>query len=527
MVKHHSSGHSMHLLCGLLLVTSNGLAQDPVAGDLNELRRSAFAAELQGNYSVAADAFLKLCDKDQGDSRWYLRAGDNLGKSGRFNDAMDLLEQARRRFRDVPELGVMLCRTFHLKAEDMRRDGIWDDNVAFYYRQAAGVAKELLSLNPRHLEALLGLAQAEFALGDSTNAELHAGLAIEAHPNSAGGHLILGKIHYDQFIGAKTRFSEDQPEAVAKAEAIAEISRLRDLAVASFLSAKKADPTRAYPMVALGDIDAWMGDLDAAFNNYRDAMLIDPSAAIKHDWLRQNASIDQRLALYDGVAESYADKGAKARAIIDWYRALVRFDQGSWKESTQLFAGTLAQLPDITDTYYYLMQSAYWSSDEGLAVSYAIEFAAKPTRARFADLIRDDRRSLAILRVLARNQIEAEALATARDLNHVLAYATHSASDWNNYAYLCRQTQQFEQGLVGYQMALAIEPESPQLLNDTAVILQHDLKGEQNLTRARELYHQAIELAEAQLAAGGLSAEERTRTQKALADAKLNLAEMK
>ena len=76
-------------------------------------------------------------------------------------------------------------------------------------------------------------------------------------------------------------------------------------------------------------------------------------------------------------------------------------------------------------------------------------------------------------------------------------------------------------------MALAIEPESPQLLNDTAVILQHDLKGEENLTRARELYNKAIELAERQLAAGGLSAEEKTRTEKALSDAKLNLAEMK
>lgn len=527
MMHYSRQTRGMPVLFGMLLCTAS-LAQQPALGNLNELRKSAFAAELKGDYQRAADAFLELCEKDASESRWFLRAGDNLGKSGRFNDAMNLLQKARDQFTDVPELGVMLCKTFHLKAEGMRQDGIWDDNVAFYYRQAALVARELLHLNPRHLEALLGLAQAEFALGDSQGAAGTAQLAVDAHPNAAGGHLILGKIHFNLFTQAKTRFSQDRPEGVAKADAIAEIHRQRDLATAAFLSAKQADPGRAYPMVALGDIDAWQGDHDAAFENYRQALVLDSGASVKHEWLRQNTSIERRIALYDAVAAAYAEAGGRSEtgiATIDWYRALARFDQGDWREATRLFAGTLAQLPEVFDSYYYLMQASYWAGDEASAAGHATTFAAK-ARPRFADLVRDDQRSLAILRLLTKKHIEAERLDASRELSHVLAFATQTAADWNNYAYLCRQTGEFHQGLVGYEMALAKEPDSPQLMNDIAVILQHDLGGEENLQRARELYNQAIQLGETQLSAGELSAEATTRVKKAIADAKLNLAEM-
>jgi tetratricopeptide (TPR) repeat protein len=422
----------------------------------------------------------------------------------------------------------MLCKTYHLKAESMRNEGVWDDNVVFYYESAAQVAKELLELNANHLEALLGLAQAEFALGQLEAAEATASRAVEAHPSAAGGHIIVGRVHLTNFIDAKTRLNQASSTMANRSELEAEVERLRGLAVAAFTAASTADPDRAYPLVALGDIAAWMGDFEAAFAEYAKAMRIDPQAPIKHDWLRQNTDVESRVALYDSVREAYLQaerQPGKALAIVDWYRALARFDRGNWREASAIFASTLETLPEIADTYYYLLQSAYWSGDEAGCMSYSVAFARK-NRKRFADLARGDQRCLSILRIMAKKSFEAENFEESRDLNQVMAFASQSAADWNNYAFLCRKTGKFEDAYLGYQMALSAEPNSPQLMNDAAVILQHDLKGEENLAEARQLYEKAIELAEKMLADGGLSAEEKARTEKALSDAKLNLAEM-
>lgn len=516
------------LLLVLCLFVGSGFAQTADTQQINDLRQKAFAAELEGEHSEAGDFFARLCKEDPEDSRWFLRASDNYGKAGRFNDAVRILMQGRKQFSDVPELGVMLCKTFHLKAESMQRDGVFDDNVLAYYENAAQVAKELLELNAVHLEALLGLAQAEFALGQLDAAEATAGRAIAAHPGAPGGHIIVGRIHLKRFIDAKTNLNQAGDRAANRAELAKEVQRLRALADGAFESANAADPGRAYPLVALGDIAAWMGEYEAAFAEYRKAMSIDPQAPIKHDWLRQNTDVDLRVTLYDSVRESYlqsTDPSAQAIATVDWYRALARFDKGNWREAASLFESTLEPLPEIADSYYYLLQSVYWSGDEAACMQYSLAFARK-NRTRFADLARNDLRCLAILRIMAKKSFESEKFEDSRDLNHVMAFASQSAADWNNYAFLCRKTGKFEEAFLGYQMALSDEPNSPQLMNDAAVILQHDLKGEENLAEARKLYEQAIAVAEKMLAEGDLSEEEKARTEKALSDAKLNLAEM-
>jgi len=86
----------------------------------------------------------------------------------------------------------------------------------------------------------------------------------------------------------------------------------------------------------------------------------------------------------------------------------------------------------------------------------------------------------------------------ARDLLHVLGQAEPADADfWNNLAFLCRETRQYEDSYAAYEKAVAIDDSSPRLLNDTALILQYHLH--RHLDRARALYAQAIAQADAGL----------------------------
>ncbi len=95
-------------------------------------------------------------------------------------------------------------------------------------------------------------------------------------------------------------------------------------------------------------------------------------------------------------------------------------------------------------------------------------------------------------------------LEDARDLHVPLAAAaTGSASVWNNYALLCRDTGAYEESYRAYRRALELQGPDPRLLNDTALVLHYHLMGDDagKAAEARALYEQAIALAEERLAA--------------------------
>jgi hypothetical protein len=81
-----------------------------------------------------------------------------------------------------------------------------------------------------------------------------------------------------------------------------------------------------------------------------------------------------------------------------------------------------------------------------------------------------------------------------------------------------------ERALAAYRRALALSPDDPAYLNDTAVILHYYL--ERDWDEARALYLRACERAEAELARAELAPELRALYSTALRDARLNLAEL-
>ena len=81
-----------------------------------------------------------------------------------------------------------------------------------------------------------------------------------------------------------------------------------------------------------------------------------------------------------------------------------------------------------------------------------------------------------------------------------------------------------EEARASLQRYRTLAPEDPQLLNDTAVLLHHDLDRE--LGTADGMYRRAIALAEAALADPELPAADRERFATALDDARKNLTEL-
>ena len=518
-------------------------AEAPQDPDANALRAMAFAAEKRGDHTAAADAFLKLVELEPTEPEWVLRAADDLGKAGRFNDATDVLDAGRKRFPDVLSLSVMLAKTWHLVADSSRANGVVDANVIFHYQDAARLAEEILAVDAEQFEARLIAASAHYETGDYDRALGHAEEAVARSPAAYGGHAMIGRICLQRYVEARQQIDAAELGAAQRETLREAIDALSARATTAFRAAAAAEPDRAFPHTKLGDLAAWRGDLDGALEAYGTALSIDPATTLDHGWLRTAVDAERRRSFYAAALASYrarADATDARAATLTWYVAQSAFDQAAnlpadapparrstaWREAGDLFASTRDALPEYTDTFWWLFQARYWSGDLPAATQVSVEFATAAPR-RFADMIRGDEQTVAAVTGLAATSFEAGRLADSRDLNRVLAYARQTADAWNNYAFRCRETRQYDESLRAYEEALRIEPDSPQLMNDAGVILQYHLKSGDAEQRARALYEQAIVAAERQIAEGQLSGDALQRTRIALRDARANLAALR
>ncbi|MGA0869079.1 MAG: tetratricopeptide repeat protein [Planctomycetota bacterium] len=539
-------------------VTTDGLvagcvgAQDPVTPpteattapqDPNALRQRAFSLAQRGEASDAAEAFLALAEVEPTEPEWLVQAGDQMGKAGRFNDAMDLLETARKRFPDALSLTAMLARIYHLKADHMVAQGVRDANVIFYYEDAARTARQVTDVDPDHLDARLIVASAFYQLGNLDAALAEAEEAVRRRPDAYGGQAMVGRVRFQRFVQARGELGAEGLESERRDELTKQAAADQDAARAAFEAATEADAARSFPRARLGDLAAWSGNLEAAKRWYGEALALDPKAQVDHAWLRTAVPGEDRRTLYAEARSRYAkgtDAAPRSIGTLRWYEAQSVFDQAAnvpateppatrtalWKTAADLFAEAWREVPDYVDTGWWLVQSLYWGGDATAASEAAVDFAQRDAQ-RFADMIRRDEQTVAALVGMAATAYGKGRLADSRDLNLVLAYARQTADAWNNYAFLCRETGRYEQSLGAYEEALRIEPESPQLLNDAAVILHYHIRSDEALQQARRYYQDAIRLAEAQLKAGGLDDATIDRTRTALRDARANLSKLR
>jgi tetratricopeptide (TPR) repeat protein len=492
-------------------------------------RERAFAAENQGRFAEAADLFLQLARAEPANVEWTVSAGRCLGLAGRLNDAMDLLDGARARFPGRPDIAAMLARTLLLKTE--RDPGVEHPEVL--WADAAELAEQVLAVDPDHLDARLVCAQARYLLAAVDDARAHCAEAVRRHPLHPGAHVLLGRMAFDRFRALLRRHDDAQPTGQDAADLVGRIDAARQEAKREFAAAAALDGSRAHPHVALGRLASLDRRTDAARAHYVDALAIDPDAAADHAAFELELGWQDRAAAYADAAKRYLarpDARPAKAATLRFHegRALVAGEQ--WEAAGRAFADVLAANPAFTNAHYYATLCAWRREDHDLAEAHAAAYAAAGAAA-FADVLRsldgDLRAELGAVIAFLGDRAYAEGrIDRSRDLNHVTACLRDSADAWNNYAFLCRETKRYEDALAGYEHALEREPDSPQLLNDAAVILQHHLGSPANLQKARAMYDRAIQLADKALADPATAASARERAAKAKRDALANLADL-
>lgn len=484
--------------------------QDPA-----KLRREAAAAENQGRHAEAAKLYQELWTLQPNRPNWAVRAADNLGRSGSYDDALDLLDAAIRTFPDVLDLRVMLARTFHIKADALRSSGSTDGMIGFLYRDAEQTVEKVLDKDPKHIEARVLLASARLFLGAIDDALVVAEEVAKDAPDNYSAQAMLGRILYSRFVSAKR-------------ERRGEASKLSERTEAALTAAAKAANDRAFPHLRLGDLAAWNGRTNDALDHYQMALVRDPNTALSHDWLRQTIAAPKRRTFYletlEGARKRDAKRGADDRglALMRWYAAQSSYDAEDWATAAGDFEASRNGLPDYLETWWWIMQARFRNGEESKATKAALDFA-RIDAGRFGGLIAEDSTTIAMIEGFAFTAYNSERLVDSRDLNRVVAIARDTARAWNDYAFLCRETKQFETSLEAYRRALDIEPQNPQLLNDCAVILQYHLPNPANREEAKAMYAQALARADELLKKGGLSQAEREIIETAQTDATANL----
>ncbi|MCA8976612.1 MAG: tetratricopeptide repeat protein [Planctomycetes bacterium] len=494
------------------------------------LREQAFGAENRGDFATAAEAFLKLVAAEPGNPKWVVNAGSCLGRSGRFADAIDLLEEARKKFDGVIEVPSMLARTLLLKAE---RDAGALDPYGLR-TQAAELAEGVLRLDPDHEDSRLVLAQARYMMGDWDEAVKQAEEAVRRHPDRSGAHILLGRIAADRMRDLLAAHDSGEVSGQALADLTARLDGQRKSAQASFERAAELDPTRAHPHVMLARIALLDKKAADVRRHLLDALAIDPETSIDHRHITDGLDWQGRQQAYATALQRYSEREgatARGRGTLRWFVGKALFDGRQWQAARAAFEQALVDNPAAFNSYYYAALAAYELGDHDGAEKHAGDYAAVSATG-FADVVRNlagDARGqvAAIVKFLADRAYANGNKARSRELNHVTALLYDTAEAWNNRAFLCRETGRFEDAVEAYGRALLKEPKSPQLLNDLAVVLHYHLPNEANLRRARGLYEQAIENARAILDDANATASDRQLARQALTDATSNLAEMK
>tara|TARA_R110002072_G_scaffold27804_1_gene90170 strand:+ start:29035 stop:30723 length:1689 start_codon:yes stop_codon:yes gene_type:complete len=510
--------------------------QEPVVvtqQEQNALRATAFKAENEGRYAVAADAFLKLSKSAPTRLDWVLAAGRCLGRSGRFGEAIDLLDAARKRFDGDIEISAMLARTLLLQTERaadmMNPEVLWAD--------AAEIAEGVLRAHPDHEDCRLLLAQARYLLGDWDEAVRQAEEAVTRHPKRPGAHVLLGRIATDKFRRLLQKYETSDATGREQSEQVAELHRERVRAKQAFEKAAELDPTRAHPHVALSQLASIDGKAAEAKQHLHNALAIDPDVAVDHGLLTAGMTPAQRLAFYQGLRARFETSStlpkaprAKKIATLNFHEGRALLDGLQFEAARKSFRLAIQGDPKAKNAHYYAFLAAYYLKDYDDAEQHAATYARASAPA-FADVLRAvsaaDREQIAeMVLYLGNRAFNEKRIANSRDLNHVIACLKDSADAWNNHAFLCRETKQFASAYSSYQHAIEKEPTSSQLWNDAAVVLHYHLATPKNLAKARTMYEKALQLATATLADKTISEQQRKFAEESQVNARANLAEL-
>ncbi len=436
-----------------------------------------------------------------------------------FDDALEALEQSQGVFLKDFDLWRMTSRAFLEKAKRLIASPRTRDGAMADFEEAMTYADWALDLKPKDYECLRMRGFAAYYMAEDDEAILTANQLIDTHGQKPDGYLLRAETLFRQYTtGVQTESLQPKDRAILARKVRKDLEQ-----------AIERNPNLALSYRRLADLAAWEGDLKRAMGFYLQALVRDPLKGAPLAWMRGARKAGFRLDFYLKAQRGFAKKHPKdpRNAILLFEAGYAAFELGDNKRVQELMkkAWTLDSSMDRAAYYFAISSLALGKTKEAaLALSYLLRESPHPLVEALKAAGNPGVLHANSLAALAKKADQEGALALSRELNHALGIYRNLPEEWNNYAFLCRETGKYEEAWRAYQKALALSPKDPQLLNDGALILQYHLH--RDLAKARTMYLQAIRFGQEILASKKAGKEEKKRARGAIRDAKGNLAKM-
>ncbi|MBJ01871.1 MAG: hypothetical protein CMK00_03250 [Planctomycetes bacterium] len=528
-----------------LAATSWATPQDEAQATPQELLEKGRRDLKRGNATKALANFEQADAASGGDFStrfWVLRAWIALG---RFNDTLDAVERLVASGLGGERIDYLFGMAFHGKGASYLAQGVRDSSVGMAFNDALGYLLSATEAAPAEFpDAWSPLAEAAWYGQDLLVARDAAEKAVALDKRDANAAYVLGRVALSQFVAVKddsgrTADAEEHHKQARRAfESGISILRKPKEAAAKALLAKL--------QARLGDTLLWKQKTEAAGQAYGDAMGWDPTA-VDYGQLWSSLGAEGLLASLEVGAKAFTENHGtenNADATLLWWLGYARFTAVDYAGAEKAFASCVAKWPDYANSWFYMGLSRYHQTkylEAGEA--FAQNWDADPNDL-VASIDGNRETHTAIFQYVIGQLAAKQKFVYAAKLSEALAgsqpddwrFPNNAGLFWRNQAEVllralgrsaktkAKAAEFFEKALVQYEAALALDPEHPNLLNDTAVILHYGLAREDE--RAAELYRQAIKFAEVRLGRDGLSAEDRDLYETALHDGKNNLKKL-
>ena len=511
---------------------------EEVVSRVRRLIREGRAADA---YRMLEQQGLALHPDDPGLLAW---AGRALLETGYLDKSLEYLYKAVEAAPDSFEANLFLGMALHRHGLEQTRDPMTRNEGAMAMEDALGFLRKAAELDKHDPTPCLELARALNDLGAPEEADQAARDALARKPGLVEALLLRGDLAYVRYRNAGAR---GEPGEAVQA--------IWNQAMEFYKKAAEKDPecAQAYlGMAALLESDKrWR----AAAEAYREALLRNPELLQGYNRLiaifnlkntggkgekqegeaaEEKDTPEASLAHYlDTLASEIKERypGDKAKqATVLYYLGFARFLEADYEKAAEAYAASAALNPSYaTGAAYYRFRARYELGDHDRAAALFLDTARRDPDG-LAYFMQNDREFTSkvypALNYLAYHLVQKGRLADARDLNKaVLNVVKGDASLWNNYAFLCRESKQYEEAYAAYRKAIELDPENPSLLNDTAVILHYYLH--RDLDEAEKLCREAAEKAKAGIDGGKLNQAQLEEYKIALRDSTNNLRLLK
>jgi len=226
-------------------------------------------------------------------------------------------------------------------------------------------------------------------------------------------------------------------------------------------------------------------------------------------------------------------RGILAQAEADQAAAAALFERGA-TEFQRVVSDPLADAWELTSRrgdclinagwqHFALAQAALASGD--LPATLPALQAAERNFSAALDALPDDPDAVNGINLTGDMYFQGGSLEGIREFFGRMARQHHRAEWWNNLAFFCRETEQYEESYAAYQQCIALAPDNARWVNDTGLILLYHLH--RDLGHAEELFRRSIELGKATCANQFIEADRYDENFEAYTDAMLNLAKLK